>query len=444
MIINNILNKIQKIFRPIYEKSYILKNIDSLIELSIYLVILSSIFMSSDSIGYFAIFAIILTFIKILIKPNEKFSLSLADKFLLIYFMLIIISVAGSSLLALSIKGFCKTLIYLGFYVSFIHYLKDNRNKLKYILLALSFAVFAESVVAIKQNFLSVSEISGWQDMSRLNPEQIMTRVYGSIKPYNPNLFGGYMLSILPSSLILVFLPLKNKHYKTAISGLCCFLLGVATIFMTGCRGAYLGLFIELFLVAILTYKFLKPIYKKIFLMISSFISFLAFLFIISKASLRARILSIFAMRSDSSNSFRFNVYNSCIDMFKDNWLLGIGVGNQNFREIYGLYMKTGFDALSAYNIYLETAVESGIFALVAFLAFLVINFKKAISYILKRNNVYSIYLAIAVISLSGILVHGFVDTVFFRPQIQFVFWIMIGIIRVLTTSWGIYDRKGN
>jgi hypothetical protein len=45
--------------------------------------------------------------------------------------------------------------------------------------------------------------------------------------------------------------------------------------------------------------------------------------------------------------------------MFKDNWLLGIGVGNQNFREIYGLYMKTGFDALSAYNIYLETAVES-------------------------------------------------------------------------------------
>ena len=56
--------------------------------------------------------------------------------------------------------------------------------------------------------------------------------------------------------------------------------------------------------------------------------------------------------------------------MFKDNWLLGIGVGNKNFREIYGLYMKTGFDALSAYNIYLETAVESGIFALIAFLGF--------------------------------------------------------------------------
>jgi len=444
LFFNSILTIFQKIFAQIYRKSFVLKNLDWLIFANIIFTILFSLFAPSDSIGYFAIFAIILTSIKLLVKPNERFSLTLADKYLLIYFMFVLISVAGSSLLLLSIKGFCKTLIYIGFYVSFIHYLKDNRSKLKYILLTLAFAVFAESLIAIKQNFLSVSEISGWQDMSRLNPEQVMTRVYGSIKPYNPNLFGGYMLAILPSSLVLVFLPLINRHYKTATCGLFCFLIGVATVLMTGCRGAYIGLFLELLLFAILTYKFLKPVYKRIFLMISSFISFLAFLFIISKASLRARILSIFAMRSDSSNSFRFNVYNSCIDMFKDNWLLGIGVGNQNFREIYGLYMKTGFDALSAYNIYLETAVESGIFALLAFVAFIGFNISSAIRYIKRKNNVNSIYLAIAVISLSGILIHGFVDTVFFRPQIQFVFWMMIGIIRVLTTPWGIYDRKRN
>ena len=120
--------------------------------------------------------------------------------------------------------------------------------------------------------------------------------------------------------------------------------------------------------------------------------------------------------------------------MFKDNWLLGIGVGNQNFREIYGLYMKTGFDALSAYNIYLETAVESGIFALLAFLGFISYNMYLAIKYLLKRKNTHSIYIAIALLSIIGLLVHGLVDTVFFRPQIQFVFWIMVGIIRVITS----------
>ena len=442
MIINKFLNKIQKFTNPIYKKSYFLQNIDTLIFVSILSTILSFNFMTSDSIGYFAIFSIILTTLKLLIKPNERFCLSSADKSLLIYFLVVLISVAGSSLLTLSIKGFFKTLIYLGFYISFIHFLKDNLNKLKYILIALASAVFIESIVAVNQNFLSVSEISGWQDMTRLNPEEIMTRVYGTIKPYNPNLFGGYILSILPSTLILVFIPLLNKHYKTAACGFMCFILGIATIFMTGCRGAYLGLFIELILFAILTYKFLKPVYKKVFLIFSGIMTSLILLFILSKASLRARILSIFAMRNDSSNSFRFNVYNSCINMFKDNWLLGIGVGNQNFREIYGLYMKTGFDALSAYNIYLEIAVESGIFALIAFLIFIGINLSKAIKYILKRNNSKSIYLSIAVISLAGILIHGFVDTVFFRPQIQLVFWIMIGIIRVLTSSRGVYAKR--
>lgn len=441
MILNSLLAFSQKFCSQLYEKSWVLRNLDWLIFTNIILLILFSTVAPSDYIGYFAIFSIILTTVKLLVKPNERFVLSLADKFLLVYFMLVVVSVAGSSLLILSIKGFSKVLIYIGFYVSFIHFLKDNRGKLKYILLALALSLFFESIIALKQNFLSVSEISGWQDMSRLNPEEVMTRVYGTVKPYNPNLFGGYILAILPSSLILVFLPLMNKHYKTALCGLAFFFLGVATLFMTGCRGAYLGLFLELILVAVLTYKFLKPIYKKIFLIITGFFTSLSILFILSKASLRARILSIFAMRSDSSNSFRFNVYNSCIDMFKDNWLLGIGVGNQNFREIYGLYMKTGFDALSAYNIYLETAVESGLFALIAFLVFVAISFSKAIKYIRKYSNINSVYLAIALISISGIFVHGFVDTVFFRPQIQFVFWIMIGVIRVLTSSRGFYDR---
>lgn len=150
----------------------------------------------------------------------------------------------------------------------------------------------------------------------------------------------------------------------------------------------------------------------------------------LAMSSLRARVFSIFAMRQDSSNSFRFNVYQSSLQMFKDNWLLGIGVGNKNFREIYGLYMRTGFDALSAYNIFLETAVESGIFALIAFLIFLVILVKDAVKYIFTSSDTKNIiYVSAAVISIIATMVHGLVDTVFFRPQIQFLFWTMVAII---------------
>lgn len=409
-----------------------LQNIDYAIGFCIFCVIVCSLIAPSDNIGYFALISIFLTAVKLITKPNEQFLMNRADKFLLLYFIFVLISLAGSSLFYLSLKGFFKTLTYLGFYISFIHYLKDNRGMLKYILLTIGLSALSQDFVAVQQNFQSVSEISGWQDMSRLNPEEVMTRVYGTLKPYNPNLFGGYMLSVLPATLIAVFLPLRNKHYKTAFIGFLCFIMTCITVILTGCRGAYVGLFVELILLSIFTYKMLSPLYKKIYKAFLTFVSLITFFVVIILPPLRARIFSIFAFRGDSSNSFRFNVYNSCMQIFKDNWLLGIGCGNQNFREIYGLYMKTGFDALSAYNIYLETAVESGIFALLSFLAFLYQNLSNAIKYISRKCNIKSLYLIIAVVSLAGMLVHGFVDTVFFRPQIQFIFWIMIGIIRVL------------
>ena len=416
MFLNIVLNYLQSFFKPLYEKSFFLKTIDWFIGLSIFLVIFTSTVAQSDFIGYFAIFAIFLTFIKLVTKTGEKFEITLADKFLLVYFIFVIISVAGSSLFYLSLKGFFKTLTYLGFYVSLIHYFKDNRDKIKYVFIAYALCLSYECIVAFLQNFSAVDEISGWQDTSRLNPEEVMTRVYGTLKPYNPNLFGGYLLALLPS-----YVALPKKFRLWSIVGFIC---TIVAIIMTACRGSYIGLFFELIILGFVTYKKLKPAYKKAFLTFSALICAVLISIVLSISALRSRIFSIFAMRGDSSNSFRFNVYHSCLDMFKDNWLLGIGVGNQNFREIYGLYMKTGFDALSAYNIYLEMAVESGIFALISFVCFLIVLIKNAI------KNLNSIYVLAALVSIIGILVHGIVDTVFFRPQIQFAFWTMVAILR--------------
>ena len=60
MLINKSLNIIQQILKPLYDKSFILQNIDRLIGLNIFLVIFSSTVAQSDTIGYFALFAVIL------------------------------------------------------------------------------------------------------------------------------------------------------------------------------------------------------------------------------------------------------------------------------------------------------------------------------------------------------------------------------------------------
>lgn len=431
---NKILKFTQEKSDYLYHNSLFLQNIDKLIFASILLVFLSSTVMSSDVIGFIALITVFLTVVKILTKPNETLSCKSFELWLLAYFMIVIISLAGSTLFHLSLKGFFKTFTYMAFYFSLVQYLKNNKNKIPYLLGAIGLSVSFEAVTGFLQNFSHVEEISGWQDVSGLNPEEVMTRVYGTLKPYNPNLLGGYFVAGIPSLYGLASYFLADKKYKFAIGGILLALFSTLTLFLTGCRGSYIGMMVIFCGMFAVSAKYLWQNYKTIYLSIVGGVVGLVTTAILLVSSLRARVLSIFAMRQDSSNSFRFNVYHSSVDMFKDNWLLGIGIGNQNFREIYGLYMKTGFDALSAYNIFLEIAVESGVFALIAFVGFLVTLVKNSVKFILTSADTKSvIFVATALISICAVCIHGLVDTVFFRPQIQFVFWTMVGIIRTLT-----------
>ena len=431
---NGILKFTQSKTKFLYENSLFLQNIDKLIFLSIIFVFLASTCMSSDVIGFIALITVFLTFVKILTKPDQTISVKTFELWLLIYFMLVIVSLAGSTLFHLSLKGFFKTFTYMTFYFSMVQYLKDNKSKIPYILGVIGLCVSFEAVVGFLQNFSHVEEISTWQDVSKLNPEEVMTRVYGTLKPYNPNLLGGYFVAGIPALYGLAAYYFADKKFKVSLVWLICALLSSVTLFLTGCRGSYMGMMVIMLGIFAVSAKYLWQNYKQIYLSIVGAVIVFATAALMFVSSLRARVLSIFAMRQDSSNSFRFNVYHSSIEMFKDNWLLGIGVGNQNFREIYGLYMKTGFDALSAYNIFLEIAVESGVFALIAFLGFLVTLIKNAVKFILKSSDTKAVILVAAcIISVCGVCIHGMVDTVFFRPQIQFVFWTMVAVLSNLT-----------
>jgi putative inorganic carbon (HCO3(-)) transporter len=430
---NNILRFSQNKLNFLYENSLFLQNIDKFILPFILLTFIASTFMNSDYIGFFALIVMFLTFVKLLTKPNENLNCKSFEIWLVAYFMIVVISLFGSTLFALSLKGFFKTFIYIGFYFSVVQYLKNNKSHILWLLGTIALCVFSESVIGFLQSFLHLDEISTWQDTSRLNPEDVLSRVYGTLKPLNPNLFGGYLVCGLPAVMGFVFYFANKKHFKSAIVSLALTVLTIYTILQTGCRGAYLAMMLIFGCTFLICAKFFWKTCKKIFISIISSIIALFFVAMTCVSALRHRFISIFAMRNDSSNSFRFNVYHSAIQMFKDNWLLGIGVGNKNFREIYGLYMKTGFDALSAYNIYLETAVESGVFALIAFLGFIITMSKNAILFILNSKDYEKvIFVSVAILAILAVLFHGLVDTIYFRPQLQFMFWAYVAIISTI------------
>jgi len=119
--------------------------------------------------------------------------------------------------------------------------------------------------------------------------------------------------------------------------------------------------------------------------------------------------------------------------MLFDNFWIGIGTGNTTYRLIYGLYMVTGFDALGAYNIYLEMAVESGFLAPVIFLWMIGLTFAKAFKNLLKFSVEYKLVIIACVSAIFAMLMHGFFDTIWYRPQLQLLFWLYMAIIAVVT-----------
>lgn len=438
--LNNMFSFFQEKCTNLCENSFFLKQIDNLIFLTIIGVLILSIVASSDMIGYLALVTLFLTVMKLFVKKGESIDCNLFEFFLIFYFLLVIVSLAGSSLFHLSLKGFFKTFTYLGFYFSAVQYYKNNLSKIPLTIFVIALCACSQGIIGIFQNFLQVDEISTWQDVSNINPEDVMTRVYGSIKPFNPNLFGGYLVAALPALFGSFVLEVIDKKYKLAGGFLAFALLSSFTLILSGCRGAYIGLVAMMVCFFGFLAKFIwkdlevnKEFCKKIYLSFLGGMLALSTCIVLFVSSIRTRVISIFAMRDDSSTSFRLNVYQSALNMVKDNWLLGVGIGNQNFREIYGLYMRTGFDALSAYNIFLEIAVESGIFALIAFLAFLFTLLFRAIKFVMACSDIKTAtIMAVSVITIISVMVHGFVDTIFFRPQVQFIFWIMVAFVSAI------------
>ena len=80
-------------------------------------------------------------------------------------------------------------------------------------------------------------------------------------------------------------------------------------------------------------------------------------------------------------------------------------------------------------SVPLEIAVESGIFGLVAYVAFIALFLISVYKFITHTNGLAEkIIVASATLTILGVMTHGLFDTIYFRPQVQFLFWTMIAM----------------
>lgn len=366
----------------------------------------------------------------ILLAGKPQYRATAIDALIILFFAINIVSTCCSHYFSYSLHGLLKLLIYVLAYFLFSAQLANNRQRQIVLVITLLLTSTFVSLYGLYQYKIGVEPLATWEDPGIENQA---TRIYATFN--NPNLLAGYLLPLImlaasSSSVALYKRKLLLGSIAIAITGLL-----TTALILTGSRGAYLGVaagFLGLIVIAG-NFVWRQSKRNRWLLIAAAAIAFIIAAMIFHRLpGFEQRLISIFAGREHSSNSFRLNVWLSCLAMFKDNWLTGIGVGNQAFRLAYGLYMRSGYDALAAYSVPLEVAVESGIFALLCFGLIIVSTLFRAHIVFWNNTNVNSVDKALVVgaaLALTTLFVHGLVDTVFFRPPVQFIFFLLLAML---------------
>ena len=355
-----------------------------------------------------------------LANPPVEDRASALDVPILVLLAFLVIATAASPYPIASLKGLAKLAVYVLAYLVFRDAFSRGGTRAWIAIGALLLATFLECAYGLYQFKIHVPPLATWEDAES---DLRLTRVYGTLR--NPNLLGGYLVAAIPLGVAAALSWRGLGRWLGAGVAL----LGPLVVYLTYSRGAYVALAAELAVLALFAYA--AGWKQKRTYLVAGFA-----LLVVGVAgwwawthvpTLHARISSIATTHGDSSNSFRVNVWRGTFELVQDSWWFGVGIGNDAFRHAYSLYMVTGFEALGAYNIFLEWAAEAGIFAALAFCWLIFAALLRSAEAF--GNGVSRPWAAACAAALVGLMVHGMVDTVFFRPAIQLPFWLILALV---------------
>lgn len=362
-----------------------------------------------------------------------------------LYWGIATIATAFSPVPTAALTGLLKLTLYILFFALATRILRNPRWRNR-VVTAYLLTAMVVSAYGIRQAFLGARSLATWVDPT--SPLAETTRVYSYLE--NPNLLAGYLIPAVCFSIAAVF-AWQGWGCKALAAGMV--VLNLSCLVLTYSRGGWIGCMVSLLVLALLVLYWLSQRWSPFWQTWAAPLALLGLgvsvsLAVILLEPLRVRVLSIFAGREDSSNNFRINVWSAVLKMIHDRPWLGIGPGNSAFNKIYPLYQNPRFTALSAYSIFLELAVETGAIGVACFGWMLLTTISQAGHFLrqarqqlgtvqlgavgleldtLPPGQIYWLLGGIA--TIAGMLGHGLVDTVWYRPQISTLWWLTLAIV---------------
>lgn len=396
--------------------------------LLISLLIATAPFFSTSQIG-FLLLAIAGYWLLLTLVDEGKIGVTPIHILVLLYWGIATVSTAFSPVKMAALEGLIKLTLNLIFFAFTARIMRSQRLT-NWIMTTLVLTALVVSIYGIRQQIFGAEQLATWNDpTSELAGD---TRVYSYLG--NPNLLASYLFPGIAFSGAALFVW---QGWLPKILAALLTLANAACLFFTESRGGWIGLMVLGIVFLLLLFYWFKnylPLFWQTWLLplVLGGLAVVVLGAILLVDPLRIRVMSIFAGRGDSSNNFRINVWDAVIRMIQTYPLLGIGPGNDAFKKIYPLFMKPKYTALSAYSVLLEIMVETGIIGFTCFLWLLVTTIGQGIHQIkLLRDKMDSqgFWLIGAIAAMAGILAHGFFDTVWYRPQVSTLWWLVLGLI---------------
>lgn len=290
-----------------------------------------------------------------------------------------------------------------------IHWLIRSRNAVHVMVFLFCLGAFGCGLFGLYQ-YLSGDVNTTWTDTSLFT---LQLRVYSTFE--NPNVYGEYLLLALPCAAVMCYIarrPLLKLFYGGTA------LLLLVNLALTYSRGCYLALMFIFFLVVCWGARQL--------LIFVPFV-LLAMPFVLPDSIIH-RFTSITNL-SDSSTSYRMNIWLGTMNMLENFIFLGIGLGQESFTMFYTRYQMNEVFAPHAHNLFLQVASEMGIAGLMMLISMLVMFFAVSHrSYKKVKGTKTAWFLLVMMAAMGGYLLEGMFDNVWYNYRVFLIFFMFMGL----------------
>ncbi|MBI4743614.1 MAG: O-antigen ligase family protein [Actinobacteria bacterium] len=346
------------------------------------------------------------------------------DKYLILFLLVSLLSFYKLLNIHASIDGIFSFIIYfLFFWLTANNF--ESRDKISFALNGLIATGSLVALYGLWQYLYGLEDLANWAPLHNIS-FSIENRIFSTF--INPNHLSGFLSLIIP--LAFVSLMRSKSKIKTILIGSGILLMGTSLI-LTYSRGGWISS------VAALSIVFFGIIYKyprkTITATIVLVLMLLAVNFFITKNPSTNQSNKVGAYSALDPNTSatslqgRVQLWRGTVNMIKENYLLGTGIGTYSY--IYPIYQYEGKYSKHAHNTFLEIFAETGIAGFLSFLLIVFLVLKNQFNLArLEKDEEYKLYALAFFAAGVSFVIRNLIDFDWYSPGETLIFWFFAGL----------------